>query len=127
MTTNFAAIGLVTKDLAASLDFYRMLGLAVPAADGPHAEATLPGGVRLMWDSVETARSLDPGWAPPTGAPRVALCFERPDPAEVDRTYQKLTGAGYHGHLAPFDAPWGQRYATVHDPDGNGVDLFAAT
>ena len=28
--------------------------------------------------------------------------------------------------LAPFDAPWGQRYAMVRDPDGNGVDLFAA-
>ncbi|MGB5655838.1 MAG: glyoxalase, partial [Acidimicrobiia bacterium] len=26
---------------------------------------------------------------------------------------------------APFDAFWGQRYATVLDPDGNGVDLFA--
>lgn len=27
--------------------------------------------------------------------------------------------------VVPFDAPWGQRYATVLDPDGNGVDLFA--
>ena len=26
----------------------------------------------------------------------------------------------------PFDAFWGQRYATVRDPDGNAVDLFAA-
>jgi hypothetical protein len=27
--------------------------------------------------------------------------------------------------LNPYDAPWGQRYATVLDPDGNIVDLFA--
>ena len=27
--------------------------------------------------------------------------------------------------LEPFDAFWGQRYATVLDPDGNAVDLFA--
>jgi uncharacterized glyoxalase superfamily protein PhnB len=33
--------------------------------------------------------------------------------------------AGYHSELEPFDAFWGQRYATVLDPDGNGVDLFA--
>jgi uncharacterized glyoxalase superfamily protein PhnB len=26
---------------------------------------------------------------------------------------------------SPFDAFWGQRYATVLDPDGNTVDLFA--
>ncbi len=36
-----------------------------------------------------------------------------------------LTGAGYEGHLAPWDAFWGMRYAVVHDPDGTPVDLFA--
>ena len=25
----------------------------------------------------------------------------------------------------PWDAAWGQRYATVQDPDGYGVDLYA--
>ena len=44
----------------------------------------------------------------------------------VDATYAKLTGAGYEGRTEPWDAPWGQRYATVLDPDGNSVDLFAA-
>ena len=43
----------------------------------------------------------------------------------VDAAYAQLTNAGHHGELAPFDAFWGQRYATVHDPDGTGVDLFA--
>ena len=125
MTTKFDAIGLVATDLAASLDFYRALGLDVPAADGPHVEVTLPGGTRLMWDTVDTIHSFDPDWTPPTGGPRAALCFACEDVADVDRTYQKLTAGGYHGHVAPFDAPWGYRYATVHDPDGNGVDLFA--
>ena len=37
----------------------------------------------------------------------------------------ELVAAGYHGHLEPWDAFWGQRYATVLDPDGNSVDLFA--
>jgi uncharacterized glyoxalase superfamily protein PhnB len=40
-------------------------------------------------------------------------------------TAAKLVAAGYRSHLAPFDAFWGQRYATVFDPDGNPVDLFA--
>ena len=43
----------------------------------------------------------------------------------MDRWYAELTDAGYHGHLKPWDAFWGQRYAVLHDPDGNGVDLFA--
>jgi uncharacterized glyoxalase superfamily protein PhnB len=25
----------------------------------------------------------------------------------------------------PFDAPWGQRYTTVADPDGYRVDVYA--
>ena len=29
------------------------------------------------------------------------------------------------GLQEPFDAPWGMRYATVTDPAGNGVDLYA--
>jgi hypothetical protein len=33
--------------------------------------------------------------------------------------------AGSHGYKAPWDAVWGQRYAVIHDPDGNSVDLFA--
>jgi uncharacterized glyoxalase superfamily protein PhnB len=37
-----------------------------------------------------------------------------------------MTKAGYQRHKEPWDAPWGQRYATLHDPDGNGVDLCAA-
>jgi uncharacterized glyoxalase superfamily protein PhnB len=27
--------------------------------------------------------------------------------------------------LAPYDTPWGVRYVTVADPDGNWVDRFA--
>ena len=68
-----------------------------------------------------------PAWTPPTGGShRAALAFECADPAEVDATYADLTDAGFDGHLEPWDAFWGQRYATLRDPDGNGVDLFAA-
>lgn len=43
----------------------------------------------------------------------------------MDALYAELTGAGYRGTTPPWDAVWGQRYAVVADPDGNGVDLFA--
>ena len=60
-----------------------------------------------------------------SGSPRAALAFECADPAEVDSIYQSMVAAGFEGHLEPWDAFWGQRYATLRDPDGNGVDLFA--
>jgi catechol 2,3-dioxygenase-like lactoylglutathione lyase family enzyme len=127
MAPTFNMIGLVVSDMSASLAFYRRLGLDIPPeADAePHVELNLPGGLRLGWDTVEVVRGFLPDWQPPTGSARVGLAFACADPAEVDRVYAELVAAGYHGHREPWDAFWGQRYATLHDPDGNGVDLFA--
>lgn len=129
MAPTVSLFGFVAADLPATLAFYRRLGVDIPAdADGqPHVEVTLPGGVRLGWDTVETIRSFDPDWTPPTGGHRCAVAFEYPSPAAVDAAYADLVDAGYHGHLPPWDAFWGQRYAVVHDPDGTAVDLFAAS
>jgi catechol 2,3-dioxygenase-like lactoylglutathione lyase family enzyme len=128
MTAQLDCIGLVTTDLATSLAFYRSLGLDVPAdaETQPHVEAPLPGGMRLMWDTLDVVRSMDPGWTAPSGSPRIGLAFRCADPAEVDATYRRLVGGGQRGVKEPFDAPWGQRYASLLDPDGNGVDLYAA-
>ena len=127
MTPRIDVIGLVVSDMGKSLAFYRRLGFAIPPeADGePHVEAALAGGLRLAWDTIETIRSFDPEWSPPAGSQHISLAFACTDPAEVDRVYASFVGAGYVGHLEPWDAFWGQRYATVHDPDGNGVDFFA--
>ena len=127
MAITFNAIGIVAADMAASLAFYRKLGLSIPAEadDAPHAEASLPGGVRLMWDTLETINSFDPEFSPAKGDGRISLAFQCADPAEVDATYAAMTAAGYEGHKQPWDAFWGQRYAVLHDPDGNGVDLYA--
>jgi uncharacterized glyoxalase superfamily protein PhnB len=121
------AIGLVVDDMERSLAFYRLLGLEIPpdAVADDHAEAALPGGMRLMWDTAESIKSFDPGWTPPSGGQRIGLAFLCDSPADVDRIYSELVAAGYEGHREPWDAFWGQRYSTVHDPDGNGVDLFA--
>lgn len=123
----FSAVGIVVADMGKALAFYRALGLSIPeAADAePHVEVALPGGLRLLFDSDATVRSFHPGWHPGSGTGRIGLAFAVGDAAAVDAVYARLTGAGYHGELAPFDAFWGQRYASLHDPDGNGVDLFA--
>jgi catechol 2,3-dioxygenase-like lactoylglutathione lyase family enzyme len=127
MTARFDLIGMVTADMAATLAFYRRLGLDIPAdADhAPHAEATGPGGIRLAWDTVEVIRSMHPGWEMPRGEGRMSLAFLCDDPADVDRVYGEMTAAGYPGVREPWDAFWGQRYAVIQDPDGTGVDLFA--
>ena len=123
-----AVVELVVADMAATVAFYRRLGLELPdeVADEGHVETTV-GGLRLAFDTHATIRSFDPQWSPPQGGHRVALAFEAPSPADVDAAYEELTAAGAQGHLPPFDAPWGMRYAVVLDPDGTPVDLFAAS
>jgi catechol 2,3-dioxygenase-like lactoylglutathione lyase family enzyme len=121
-----AVFQVFVHDLQRSLDFYRLLGLPVPDADGPHVAVELPGGNTLAFDVEETIAGMHPGWAPPSApAARLALALGVPTPAEVDALFEKVTAAGHTGALKPYDAPWGQRYATVADPDGNWVDLFA--
>lgn len=121
-----AVIEIVAGDLNRTLDFYRLLGLDVPEPDGPHVEVALPGGNKLAFDTEEVIAGMHPGWTAPSGQGRVAIAFGLAAPADVDALYERLTGAGHPGTLKPFDAPWGQRYATVEDPDGTSVDLFAA-
>lgn len=127
MTPRISALGLVVADMGRSLAFYRRLGLDIPpeADEQPHAEVELAGGLRLLVDTRDVILSFDPSWTPPSGGHGIGLAFACDTPGDVDATYADLTGAGYEGHLAPWDAFWGQRYATVHDPDGNAVDLFA--
>jgi catechol 2,3-dioxygenase-like lactoylglutathione lyase family enzyme len=120
------AIGFVVDDLDATLRFYRALGLTIPERRGGHVEATLPSGMRIMWDTRDIVTSFDAAWTPPSGGHRAALAFRCTDPNEVDAVYAAMTAEGFIGHLAPWDAEWGQRYATLHDPDGNPVDLYAA-
>lgn len=127
MPARLDAIGLVVADMPRSLAFYRRLGLELPPdADAQgHVETTLPGGLRLLWDTVEIVRSFDADWEAPSGGHRAALAFRCDSPADVDATYAELVAAGADGHNEPWDAYWGQRYATVLDPDGNAVDLFS--
>jgi catechol 2,3-dioxygenase-like lactoylglutathione lyase family enzyme len=52
-----AQLNLMVDDMAASLDFYRRLGVATADGEGgPHAEPSLPGGLSLELDAMESAR-----------------------------------------------------------------------
>ena len=117
-------IGIIVENTQRSLEFYRKLGWEIPevAPDENHAEITLSNGLRFAWDELAMMQSFDPEAKISEQYVGAFLCAS---PAEVDAKYLEITSAGYQGHLAPFDAFWGQRYATIKDPDGHKIDLFA--
>jgi len=124
-TAQLSFVLLVVDNMARSLTFYEHLGFKFPAEAfaEPHVEAELPGGaMRIFWNVAESVTQFAPDYRPaPHG--RVCLGFQFDTPDEVDAMFRKLGSLGYRADRTPWDAPWGQRYAIVYDPDGNVVDL----
>ena len=117
-------MGVTATDLARAVAFYSLLGFPFPPfEDGAdHVEST-NAGTRVMIDSVELLTGLL-GEAP-RPANTSAFAVRLPVPGQVDGLVNRVAAAGHAVVTAAFDAPWGQRYATVADPDGYRVDLYA--
>ncbi|MFI9550492.1 VOC family protein [Nonomuraea endophytica] len=127
MNPTLNIIDIVVSDLRASIAFYARLGLEfkIDEYSPEHAGCDLPNGLHVMLDTEGFRTPFLPGWSKPVGGPRTLLCFQFDSPAAVDAKYAELVEAGYRGIAEPFDAFWGMRYATVADPDGCGIDLYA--
>lgn len=120
------SIDIVVADMPRALAFYRALGLAVPdgAEQAPQVQIDTPGGATLGLLTEAMMREAYPDWVEPVGQ-RVTFACRCDGPEEVDAVYAAVTAQGFAGRQAPWDSPWGQRYAMLADPDGNRVDLFA--
>ena len=121
-------VGLIVRDMTASLEFYRRLGLAIPeGSEGKsHVEIEMDNGLVFFLDA-KPAR-WDPAVIPrdrtPTqGAYDVVLEFYLETQEAVDAKHAELLAFGYSSHAAPNDVGNGMRFAFVNDPDGNTVLL----
>ncbi len=131
LTLNY--LSFVVADMERSLNFYRTLGLPIPAGAHLNADGTPQqhveidqNGLRIAWETEVLVQRVYPAWvAPPRGQARLGAALEAGTPAEVDAACGRLQEQGYKVDAAPYNAFWGQRYATVTDPDGNSVDIFA--
>ncbi|MCM3654262.1 VOC family protein [Metabacillus litoralis] len=118
-------VGIVVKDMKASLDFYRVLGLVIPESlNGEQHVEVEQSGFRLAFDTQEIAKGVYGKWDEPTGH-RVELAFSCESNEVLNDLYDQIVRSGYDGYREPWDAVWGQRYAIVQDPDGNLISLFA--
>ncbi|CAE7234344.1 unnamed protein product [Symbiodinium natans] len=125
----FNAIGLVTGDKAVTQKiFSEGLGMSFQEfGKGDHLETTTASGVRIMLDTLELMRQINPDYKFAPEACMVHLGFNCSKPSEVDDICNKLKAAGATLEKEPWDAFWGQRYATLREPaSGVFLDLFAA-
>ena len=122
-------LNIVVRDMEASVEFYRRLGLAVDPPPGQwaahHVEVKLPGDITIELDSTASAKIWNKGAQPLVGNRSVIIGFALSSRDEVDDLYAHVTAGGYVGQQEPYDAFWGSRYAIVEDPDGNGIGLMS--
>ena len=107
------AITLAVADMAASHGFYEALGFE-PTFGGPDAPfSSLAAGA--SWLNLQR----DPGHAP---VPRIwgRVIFWVDD---VDAMYERVCATGAVPETEPADAPWGERYFHVRDPDGHELSF----
>ncbi|WP_417270339.1 VOC family protein [Celeribacter sp.] len=122
------AVAVSAADMERAKTFYALLGFDFEGEGAFHSDDHIEpvrgvGEPRLMIDSAALMEKLT-GEEPraPNHSAFAMLCDS---PAQVDALAAKVEAAGFTVLVAPWDAFWGQRYATVADADGYRVDLFA--
>lgn len=121
---NLDAVGIISKNISHSVQFYGILGVFFKKISSDHWEGNTKKGVRIMLDSVSFMKKLSPNWTEQEGQ-KMVLCFKQDSSEKVDELYHKIEKSGFKVLKPPWDAFWGQRYSSVLDPDGNQVDIFA--
>ena len=127
----FNDLSFVVSDMRRALEFYRLLGLPIPAGALLNAAGesedylrVSQGGQRIAWETEGLMRQLDPAWTRPAGQ-GVGMALLADNPAEIDGACERVQGDGHSVLTAPWDALWGQHSTTVLDPDGYRLDVFA--
>jgi predicted enzyme related to lactoylglutathione lyase len=119
---NIAAVAVSATDLSRAVAFYELLDFRFPPLEAGTKHIESEAGVRLMIDDAAFLTELHGEPPRPGNVAGFAVLFDAP--ADVDAAASRVADAGHAVVTPPYDAPWGQRYATVADPDGYRVDLF---
>ncbi|MDR9855475.1 VOC family protein [Paenibacillus sp. VCA1] len=118
-------IGIFVEEMKRALDFYRLLGFEIPASANEEQHIKVEcNGIILAFDTRETVQVILGSFQEPIGN-RMEIAFHLDSRETLDESYRRSTSQGYIRHLEPSDAPWGERYAIIKDPDGNLVSLVA--
>lgn len=101
-----SAVTLETADMARAVRFYENLGFSMRY-----------GGVSSTFTSFFVGPNyLNLMRGRPSADPRGRVIFYV---ADVDAMYRRVLAAGWRPCFEPADAPWGERYFHLRDPDGH--------
>ncbi|GAB4320625.1 MAG: VOC family protein [Dehalococcoidia bacterium] len=107
-----SAVTLATHDMARSVRFYEALGFERRYGGPGEAFTSFRAGPGYL-NIVRAGHETSWGWWG-----RVIFYV-----SDVDAQYQRAVAAGLSPDFAPQDAPWGERYFHITDPDGHELSF----
>jgi len=105
-----SAVTLFTADMARAVRFYRALGFPLRFGGEEAGFTSFCVGPGYL--------NLAPGTPPGRLWGRTIFYV-----SDVDAMYRRVRAAGIQAQTAPADAPWGERYFHVRDPDGHELSF----
>ena len=108
-----SAVTLLTADMRRGVRFYGSIGFDL-LYGGEHAEFSSfragSGYLNLQLDATRSSQS--PIWG------RIIFWVD-----DVDAMYKRVESTGVKPESPPADAPWGERFFHVRDPDGHELSF----
>ena len=108
---SLSAITLATADMRQAVHFYQALGFPLKFGGAQSAFASFAFGGTYL-NLIADSRAPVNWWG------RVIVYV-----SDVDAIYRKALAAGFQPSLEPSDAPWGERYFHITDPDGHEMSF----
>lgn len=106
-----SAVTLATRDMARAVRFYEALGFPLKYGGPSETFTSFEFGGTFL-NLIADERAPAAWWG------RVIVYV-----SDVDGIYRKALAAGLEPEFAPLDAPWGERYFHVVDPDGHEISF----
>jgi len=107
-----SAITLATHDMARAVRFYQALGFTIRYGGEQDSFTSLHAGSGYLNLILQPAARQWSWWG------RVIFHV-----GDVDALYARAIGAGLKVETAPQDAPWGERFFHIPDPDGHEISF----
>ena len=110
---SISAVTLVVADMPRTVGFYRALGFLLlhGGSDAPFTSFAAGAGY-LNLQLGGTRASSEPIWG------RAIFWVD-----DVDTMHARALAAGLEPLTSPADAPWGERYFHIRDPDGHELSF----
>jgi catechol 2,3-dioxygenase-like lactoylglutathione lyase family enzyme len=110
---SISAVTLLTSDMHESVVFYGDLGFEMLYGGVDAGFTSFRAGTGFLnLQLTSEGRARESIWG------RVIFWVD-----DVDEMYHRVLGAGYEPGTQPADAPWGERYFHVRDPDGHELSF----